>query len=500
MPDLDRDIRSAGTLGITALALPTTTPHPHLHKQWALFPPLLRDNTDSGHWYGGPLRRGGSAKTMRSLSLLNFPNHQMADPRHLAYPLRPLSTGRDFVGHEIPAFALLIQTYDEPASLPCYPTDGDTTPEIPKTLEVIGRGPTTRDRRALRGRTSRSPLQMLALAYSGERCRAGLPANTPMWSVTPDTDIDGGGAGVKMRKTFREDYLHSGRCPLSARAAVKGYTGRRAVVMPLFSLSSPCIINDESLAACMFILGRCIGLVNGMGVRVIAAASTPNPSEWDKAANHLLFVLPTGGTKTSCAAEHQRLSRGTSSFITAHRFEDERHMNTPITYRIHQCRFLLPACPPFYPERQIDGGEGGSREAQPVAGWSSHIGPVQIMYINLTLVYREKPAIWSLGDERPLGRLHVSRPSDPTTSSQSHRLRVSETLSKRHLPREAGLHKSAMRFDRDQQFPAPSNFPTRAMSCEAWRRELGIGWCISGGLHSSMITPVLGFVSDFVRI
>ncbi|KAG7046497.1 hypothetical protein JMJ77_0014727 [Colletotrichum scovillei] len=33
MPDLDRDIRSAGTLGITASALPTTTPHSHLHKQ-----------------------------------------------------------------------------------------------------------------------------------------------------------------------------------------------------------------------------------------------------------------------------------------------------------------------------------------------------------------------------------------------------------------------------------------------------------------------------------
>lgn len=43
------------------------------------------------------------------------------------------------MGHEIPASALLIQTCDKPASLPCYPTDGDTTPEVPRTFEVIGR-------------------------------------------------------------------------------------------------------------------------------------------------------------------------------------------------------------------------------------------------------------------------------------------------------------------------------------------------------------------------
>lgn len=32
-----------------------------------------------------------------------------------------------------------------------------------------------------------------------------------MWSVTPDTDTGEGGAEVKMRETFREDYLCSGR-------------------------------------------------------------------------------------------------------------------------------------------------------------------------------------------------------------------------------------------------------------------------------------------------
>lgn len=46
-----------------------------------------------------------------------------------------------------------------------------------------------------------------------------------------------------------------------------------------------------------------------------------------------------------------------------------------------------------------------------------------------------------------------------------------------------------MRFDHDRQFLL-IEFLTRLMSCEAWRRELRIAWCISGGLHSSMIARV----------